>query len=265
MPLTVSHAAAAIPLRRLRLPASALIMGAMAPDFEFFLRLTDSRLIAHTIPGLFVFCLPVGLIGLFLYHRFLKYPLIALLPHDHQVRLYPPAQRFTFFPAGRFMKIVLALLLGTFSHMFWDAWTHYGGWFSGLFPMLDKDIGSIGTRPQQLHDYLGYASSLGGFIVLWVAYRRWYRRAPVSEFCRPLRVSTPLRIAIGVLILMASTAGGLTHGLMTSPPGEAIKPFIGATLVASVSAFFAVWTAYSIIWHALGHEEQDMSDRLSME
>jgi membrane-bound metal-dependent hydrolase YbcI (DUF457 family) len=231
-------------------------MGAMAPDFEFFLRLTDERLIAHTILGVFIFCLPLGLAGLFLFHRFLKYPLIALLPHDHQTRLYRAATRFRFLPARRFITIVLALLIGIFSHIAWDAWTHQNGWFAPLFPILDENLFRLGTRWQQLHDILGYLSSAGGLVVLYFAYRNWYHRAPVSEYFRPMRVSTPVRLAIGALIFCVSIAGGLTHGLTTNPPDAALKPFIAATLVATVSAFLAAWALYSLIWHAIGHEEQ---------
>ena len=37
MPFTASHAAAVLPLLRTPLPASALGIGGMAPDFPFFL------------------------------------------------------------------------------------------------------------------------------------------------------------------------------------------------------------------------------------
>ena len=36
MPFTVSHAAAVLPLQRLGLPLTALMIGSMAPDFGYF-------------------------------------------------------------------------------------------------------------------------------------------------------------------------------------------------------------------------------------
>ena len=41
----------------------------MAPDFEYLAHLSATRTIGHTIPGLFVLCLPTALAVLFLWHR----------------------------------------------------------------------------------------------------------------------------------------------------------------------------------------------------
>ena len=39
MPLTIAHPAAVLPFRHSRLPISALVIGSLAPDFEYFLHL----------------------------------------------------------------------------------------------------------------------------------------------------------------------------------------------------------------------------------
>jgi hypothetical protein len=124
----MSHPAIAVPLKRFGLIFSALVFGSMMPDFEFFLRLTDGRLIAHTIPGLFLFCIPVGIISLFLFHRLIKFPLLSLLPVGHQARLYPLAKEFSFFPISRFLMIILSVGVGAVTHILWDSFTHEGSW-----------------------------------------------------------------------------------------------------------------------------------------
>ena len=61
MPFTPSHAVAAAPLwlvARGWLPLSALVVGTMAPDYEFLLRLRPSAIVSHSVVGLVVFCLP---------------------------------------------------------------------------------------------------------------------------------------------------------------------------------------------------------------
>src|SRR5262245_44725270 len=71
MPFTIAHSAVALPvLRWLRAPyaASALVVGTMAPDFEYFLRLRPFASISHTLPGLLVFCLPAGAAVLAAFH-----------------------------------------------------------------------------------------------------------------------------------------------------------------------------------------------------
>ena len=50
-------------------PPPGLAVGAMAPDFEYLVHLSATRTIGHTIPGLFVLCLPSALLVLFLWHR----------------------------------------------------------------------------------------------------------------------------------------------------------------------------------------------------
>jgi Domain of unknown function (DUF4184) len=68
MPFTLSHPAAAVvfwPLvRRKQLPLSALAIGSMLPDFEFFIHLRPIDLWGHSLIGFVTFCLPVGLLAL---------------------------------------------------------------------------------------------------------------------------------------------------------------------------------------------------------
>ena len=51
MPFTVSHVAAALPLRRLNLVWSAFVVGSMAPDFPYIVGTTDYRSLGHQFPG----------------------------------------------------------------------------------------------------------------------------------------------------------------------------------------------------------------------
>ena len=62
MPFTVSHAAAVLPLKNSRLPLAALMVGSMSPDFAYFLPAAlSARTASHSLPGIFLFCLPAGL------------------------------------------------------------------------------------------------------------------------------------------------------------------------------------------------------------
>lgn len=83
MPLTFAHPAAILPGYQWRdrgVPFSALVIGSMSPDFEYFLRLEPIGHFAHTIPGVFVFCLPTGLLVYGLYRVLLSPVVPALLP-----------------------------------------------------------------------------------------------------------------------------------------------------------------------------------------
>src|SRR5690349_14740000 len=83
MPFTAAHPAAILPLAvRLSVPygVSALAVGSMSPDFEYFLWRHAASTSGHSIDGLFVFCLPAGLIVLAAFHTLVKRPLALLLP-----------------------------------------------------------------------------------------------------------------------------------------------------------------------------------------
>ena len=64
MPFTLSHPAVVLPFARWKLILSALVIGSMTPDFEYFIDIvTDHDVqIGHSISGIFLFCIPVGLL-----------------------------------------------------------------------------------------------------------------------------------------------------------------------------------------------------------
>src|SRR5437762_1241430 len=140
MPFTLSHPAAAVPLARLGLPLSALVVGSMAPDFPYFLNVAKHSHYGHTLPGIFCFCVPAGLVALWLFHRVLKLPLLSLLPTAHQARLCAAATAFRFGPARNFALILLGLLIGTLTHVAWDSVTHEHGWTVRHLPILTGPV-----------------------------------------------------------------------------------------------------------------------------
>ena len=93
MPYTLSHPLAVVPLQRwcpayLNFPA--LVIGSMTPDFGYFVGQFNVAGLAHTIPGSFVVCVPVGLLVLGLFYA-LRRPVCYLLPQPHRAALMPLA------------------------------------------------------------------------------------------------------------------------------------------------------------------------------
>src|ERR1051325_2832570 len=118
MPFTLSHAAAVIPLRNRfhrYLPLSALLIGSFAPDFRYFFPGIRLRIFSHSPQGVFLFCLPLSLLALWLFHRLVKEPLFHLLPRRLQSRFEPEMLQFTFAPWHRTIAIALAILIGGFT------------------------------------------------------------------------------------------------------------------------------------------------------
>src|SRR5579871_3914286 len=94
MPFTISHVAAVLPFRRVltryRL-LSATVIGSMAPDFGWLTPWRPPRFETHSLPSLISFSLPVGLSTFWLFQRWLKEPLLEILPSAAHARAAPHA------------------------------------------------------------------------------------------------------------------------------------------------------------------------------
>ena len=170
MPFTVSHAAAIIPFHKKGFVLSALIVGSMSPDFLYYIPFIPNNHFTHTVQGLFIFCLPASLIALLIYHKILKYPLVSLLSWQIQSRLINTISSFKFFPRSQFLWIVNSILLGAFTHIFWDSFTHINGQAVLLFSILSQAVFTIGEETIFFYKLLQYLSTIfGGLIfVAWV-------------------------------------------------------------------------------------------------
>lgn len=263
MPFTFSHAAAVVPLNRRGLVLSALVVGSMAPDFEYFLRLQRTTAISHTVPGLFLFCVPAGLVVLALFHFLLKQPLLALLPVSHQRRLLPVTREFTLLPARRLLLILVSLALGTFSHLVWDSFTHYYGWGVQRLPWLRTVILETSFGRLQVYKALQHGSTLVGLGLLGYWYARWYRRAPAAPLPSP---PLPAMARLGIVALIALAAGlvAASYGLRFAPAWMLLhalrarsfaagftwtRLFVGYAVVPTLAAGMLGLLAYSAGWH----------------
>lgn len=179
MPFTVSHAAAALPLRRYRFFIfSALVAGSMAPDFEFFVFLSFTRRVSHTLPGILTFSLPAALIVLAVYHGLLKRPLLSLLPVGHRRRLAPYAGPFPWRAPSRLGRIVVSVLVGILGHVAWDGFTHVGAFGVEAFPALATPVVYFAADAIRVSDLLQVIFSILGLAIVFRAYVNWYRGEP---------------------------------------------------------------------------------------
>jgi len=138
MPLTIAHPAIILPVIRYSRNAAfstGLVIGCLTPDFEYFLRAQLTSRVSHTILGQFIFCLPVGLILVLLWQAVIKRPLLQSIPRWARQRLGSVHQS-RISTLTHWMLCALGLVLGSFSHIFWDAFTHETGYFVRLMPML---------------------------------------------------------------------------------------------------------------------------------
>ncbi len=83
MPFTFAHPAAVLPFVKKHskhISVTALILGSMAPDFEYFLHFRPYGVIGHTWLGFLYLNLPLVFLLAYIYHYILKKSFITHLP-----------------------------------------------------------------------------------------------------------------------------------------------------------------------------------------
>ncbi len=253
MPFTLSHPAAVMPfMRRRGLIPSALVVGCMAPDFEYFICLSmHSGRGSHTLPGLFLFTLPAALAVLWLFHRLLKEPLLALLPFCIQSRAVANCTAFRFGPWKRFAAIVESVILGAFTHVAWDAFTHLAGSPAFLAPLLGRTVAVTPWGDIRVHNVLQYVSSVAGAVILLICGILWFRRTPPHPVPRRLCLPARGKLSIAAALFCGAGVLSLAYGLLSVsfPPGPAqVRALAGRTVPAAFSAFLAEAVVFGLCW-----------------
>lgn len=243
MPLTIAHPVVVLPLRRSGLPLSALIVGSIAPDLEYLLHLSPKRTISHTFLGLFVFCIPAGLIALLLLHKVWKAPAYALFYNSPKSENTDQTS-FTFWPAKRFAMVCLAILVGATTHLAWDSFTHSNGWMVQRFPILSIPIIETHWGALRLFKLLQHGSTVLGLTILTALALYWR-----SSFWPSSIRAWGALLGIGCI----STTGSLIIGFQEvgCPTNfQMACVFIGLCVVGFFDIIIGAMTIFSLLWHA---------------
>lgn len=202
MPFTLAHPAAVLPLRHVRfLRTAPLIVGAVIPDLPYYLPANLGRFyypLSHTLEGSLTSDVLFGYLALgsiFL----LRQPLTALLSARARWlclnALAPFSRRWR-----EWALAAVAIVLGVWTHLLWDSFTHSDGWLVHRVDALSALV-TIGPYTGPLCHVLQYLSSAFGLAVMAVWY--WRLRTPAAPPAHP----GAARSLVGpVLVLVAAAA-----------------------------------------------------------
>ena len=265
MPFTVSHAAAALPVHRLSkglLPLPALMIGAMSPDFAYLVSFAANRMQTHTLPGLFTFCLPVGLAVWLLYLRLLEQPTVALLPD-------PWRSHFTRDPEPLHVRALLfaslGIVVGAMTHIAWDAFTHAYTPVTEIFPVLRTTLFEVHGVPVTLFWLLQILSSLfGGIVLLAWALRAPTKTAPLSPRApkSECRISNPARIGAALAVLAPTLGVGFAGWL--NHPFASFDGRLFFLLMGGMKGFVIGWAAIAVFVRRYLAAERHMANSLAV-
>ena len=167
-----------LPLQRLGLPLSALVVGAVAPDAPVYLPVGVSYGTTHSGGGLAVDFV-IGLVVLWLWFALLRDAVVDLTP---ALRRRVPARA----RLGRrsWLLAPLALAIGSATHVLWDSCTHDWGFVVQEIAFLREEYG-----PMPGYRWLQHVSTVVGSVVVAAYGVRRLRSLPVVA--RPPEVRRP--------------------------------------------------------------------------
>jgi Domain of unknown function (DUF4184) len=117
------------------------------------------------------------------------------------------------------------LLIGAWTHLLWDSFTHSDGWFVQHLPILQSPTIAVAGRRARVCHLLWYGCSFAGVVWLFLEFERW-KRANVRG-CAGASGTAALRDAVLVAILVVPIE--LVHHLV-------LHNQLGLCLVAALCA-----------------------------
>jgi len=222
------------------------MVGAMSPDFAYFISFAANRMQTHDFAGLFTFCWPVGLAVWLLYVRVLEQPTVALLPD-------PWRSRFTREPEPIHWRALsfasIGIVLGAISHDVWDSFTHAFTPVAEIFPIFHARLFVIGGVTVRVFWLLQILSSIFGAIVLMI----WALRIPaavphpVRGPWQDVRISNAARI--GAALALLATSLGVAVGGYLNHPNAGFEGKLFFMLMGGMKGFVIAWAAIAVFVH----------------
>jgi len=244
MPFTGSHAAAILPFARWGLPASALVVGSFSPDLPYYLPVPISAYYSHSPVGVIGVDLILGLAVLAVWQAFVGRAVVAFAPAIARTRLagYPVGLRRLFGHPARLASCVIALVLGGFTHIAWDSFTHDHGWGYDRVAWLRTAHGPLAG-----YQWAHAASEVVAAVALSVWCLRWWRADPVDGRAAAAGPSLGTRVAAGAMVGVAAAVGalrGLDLALARASRHVAFEAITGGGLWGGTAlvGVAAVWT-----------------------
>jgi len=168
MPFTPAHPAAVLPFLKCNkrfISITALVIGSMAPDFEYFFKMRVNSIYGHTTWGLLYFDVPATLLVALLFHLIIKTNLIENLPSFFQLRFNTLLQfDFLGYLKMNWSAFLVSAYLGSVSHLFWDSFTHKNGFFIKHVPFFSLALPLEGEYP--IFQALQHISTVVGLIIV---------------------------------------------------------------------------------------------------
>ena len=247
MPFTPTHVLAIVPVAAIFrwLPLSALAIGSMMPDAPMFVPLFTYG-VTHSTTGVFLVCMPLGMAAFMVFQCLLKRPLMALLPAWTQSRLTAVSRPLLLPSIPFFLSVAAALVIGAYSHLVWDAFTHEGRWGVQLVPALQKQYEIAGWSLPGFKIFQ-YGSTIIGLplLVVCAAAKLIRTRPEIPNDILPFSAMAKLTAFFTALLIPILSAA--IEWQRSATPSEVL----GATIKSTGTALMTAAICYSLVFQWL--------------
>ncbi|WP_180094886.1 MULTISPECIES: DUF4184 family protein [unclassified Acinetobacter] len=244
MPFTISHAVLAPPISKLsgnRLPIAALAIGSMVPDlFRLFTNADYAG--SHQWSGLIFPNLILGLLFCVLWYVLYRPMLFAFFGLNKPLNL----QNFNQC-CGFMLSLILALIVGTSTHIVWDGLTHVDFRTFAFKDLLSLPIQFFG-HSYPLHRVLQIGlSGLALPVLVWMIYRHHlHYRSTVS-------IPTSIKVYVYGLAALSLAAGIASYfyfadSIYSDAFVHDLYAYVGKAINYFFRAFLATFSFGSLIF-----------------
>ena len=249
-----SHQAPVLPLKQWR-PAwfsgLALVLGTMAPDLVFILRLDETGSPAsHTFPGQLLIVMPFVVVLHTLATALVLPWLLPRLPGGAPLHLHALARSQPASDAVSLARVAFSGLVGGLTHVTLDGFTHgdHSGWALPLLPFLGTPVPApLGPLP--LYEMLQLVLTIGLGAVGLREWDRMARALPVPgpgaaarwEVRPAARAARRVTIAgLAAAALVGAALAPILKGAFDSPDAPKLAAYgaVGGSIAAAVLGAF---------------------------
>jgi hypothetical protein len=238
MPLTLSHPALVLPLRRAGLPMTVLVIASMIPDVPLFLGSVRGYDVTHSLVGIVTLDLALVVGAVAWWSFVMRDALVDLAPSPVRLRLPARAR-----PTRRdWLLTPVAAVVGALTHVAWDSFTHPGQWGVRRIEWLQSEhAGLAGLQWAQ------YSSGVVGLVIVVTAAAAYLRARPVSP--GPSRPRTLPAATLPGVVAVAALAGLVSVGRSVSSGlhAMAFHGVVDVLVVLAVGLFLL-----TVAWHVAG-------------
>ena len=177
---------------------TGLVVGSIAPDFEYFMRLNGDSYYSHSWLGILYFNLPLSILLAFLFHVIVRNIMIDNLPGFL-------ARRFVAFKdldwpmhfKNNFWVVIISMMVGAASHLITDDFTHAHTAAVDMLGILRKHI-HIGGKHLPVYIFLQYLGTvIGGLIIIYAVFQ-----LPAAKHYINNRPILPFWICVSAIMVM---------------------------------------------------------------